>query len=62
YWIVDPQNRGIVFNIAGIDGTYSAHELMDTVIPIGRYAGVELDLDWIFAVKPSTSTTDSTEP
>lgn len=50
YWIVDPQNRRIVFNIAGADGTYTAQELDSTFIPAGRYAGVELDLDWIFEV------------
>jgi Uma2 family endonuclease len=49
YWIVDPQNHRIVFNIAGGDGTYTAHELDGATIPVGRYAGVELDLAWIFA-------------
>ncbi|CAN5587616.1 hypothetical protein BH09CHL1_BH09CHL1_09430 [soil metagenome] len=62
YWIVDPQKHQIVFNIAGIDGTYTSYELDGAIIPAGRYAGVELDIDWIFAVKTSTPTTDSTEP
>lgn len=49
YWIVDPLSRGIVFNIADSAGNYTGHQLNGATIPAGRYAGVELDLDWIFA-------------
>jgi Uma2 family endonuclease len=62
YWIVDTQSRRIVFNIANQDGTYTSHELDGAIIPAGRYAGVKLDIDWIFAIKTSAHKTDSTEP
>lgn len=48
YWIVDPQSRQIIFNIIGDDGTYIAHALEGSTIPVGRYTGVALDLEWIF--------------
>lgn len=48
YWIVDPQTRQIIFNIIGADGTYIAHTPEGGTIPVGRYAGVALDLEWIF--------------
>lgn len=61
YWIVDTQSRRIVFNIAIQGGTYTSYELDGAIIPAGRYAGVQLNLEWIFAVKASTPTTNSTE-
>ena len=61
YWIVDTQLRRIVFNIADQNGTYTSHELDGAIIPVGRYAGVNLDIDWIFAVKTSALNSDSTE-
>ncbi len=48
YWIVDPQTRQIIFNIIGADGTYIAHTPEGGTIPVGRYASVALDLEWIF--------------
>jgi Uma2 family endonuclease len=48
YWIVDPQARQIIFNSIGNDGTYIAHALEGSTIPVGRYTGVALDLEWIF--------------
>jgi Uma2 family endonuclease len=48
YWIIDPETSGIVFNIANPDGNYLAHELAGDTIPVGRYAGVTLNLDRIF--------------
>jgi Uma2 family endonuclease len=48
YWIVDPKSRRIVFNVATEDGTYASVELQGAIIPLGRFAGVTLDLDWIF--------------
>jgi Uma2 family endonuclease len=61
YWIVDTQLRRIVFNIADQNGTYTSHELDGAIIPVGRYAGVNLDIDWIFAVKTPALNSDSTE-
>ena len=52
YWIVDPQSRRIVFNVAVEDGTYASNELDGAIIPVGRFAGVTLDLDWIFGQRP----------
>jgi Uma2 family endonuclease len=52
YWIVDPEKRRIVFNVAVEDGTYASNELNGAIIPVGRFAGVTLDLDWIFGQRP----------
>lgn len=48
YWIVDPVRHHVVFNVTTDDEKYTAFELVGSIIPAGRYAGVELDLDWIF--------------
>jgi Uma2 family endonuclease len=48
YWIVDPKSRRIVFNVATEDRTYTSLELQGAIIPVGRFAGTILDLDWIF--------------
>lgn len=49
YWIVDPAEGRISFHIAIDDDSFPTYELNGAIIPVGRYSGVELDLDWIFA-------------
>jgi Uma2 family endonuclease len=48
YWIIDPEQSRIIVSLRNVEGAYIEHAMNDPVIPAGLFAGVELDLDWIF--------------
>jgi Uma2 family endonuclease len=48
YWIIDPERSHISFSILDEQGAYIEHEMNGAAIPAGLFAGVAVDLDWIF--------------
>ena len=48
YWIIDPEQSRIIVSLRNVEGAYIEHAMNDPVIPAGLFAGVEIDLDWIF--------------
>lgn len=50
YWIIDPDQRQIVFSLRNEEGAYIEHEMDGSTIPVGLFAGVVIDLTWIFDV------------
>jgi Uma2 family endonuclease len=48
YWIIDPEQSRIILSLRDAEGAYIEHAMNDPMIPAGLFAGVELDLDWIF--------------
>jgi Uma2 family endonuclease len=51
YWIIDQDRKSIVVNTFEASKDYIGHEVRQGRIPVGLFAGVELDMDWIFGEK-----------
>lgn len=51
YWIIDQDRNSIVIQIFEDSKDYIGHEVRQGRIPVGLFAGVELDTDWIFGEK-----------
>jgi Uma2 family endonuclease len=49
YWIADPERAHLTISIRDATGAYIDHEVIESVIPAGVFAGAELDLAWVFA-------------
>jgi Uma2 family endonuclease len=48
YWIVDSEQSCLIISIRDERGAYIEHQMNGSTIPAGLFAGVKLDLDWIF--------------
>lgn len=51
YWIVDQDRKTIVINTFEESKDYIGHDVHLGRIPVGLFAGVELDMAWIFGNK-----------
>ena len=49
YWIIDPERSRIVISLRNEEGAYIEHDVNGSTIPVGIFAGTEIDLAWVFA-------------
>jgi Uma2 family endonuclease len=51
YWVIDQDRNSIVINVFESSKDYVGHEVREGRIPVGLFAGVVLDMAWIFGEK-----------